>query len=76
MNEKNEKFNSLIVNFFFFSISPLAGLSINNSFLLLYCKDFLTKIIHALKGCSHVEVLFSHDRKKNFFFNKKIFLEG
>jgi hypothetical protein len=29
-----------------------------------------------LKGCSHVEVLFSHDRKKKFYFNKKIFLEG
>jgi hypothetical protein len=28
------------------------------------------------KGCSHVEVLFSHDRKKNFYFNKKKFLEG
>jgi hypothetical protein len=30
----------------------------------------------SLKGCSHVEVLFSHDRKKNFFSTKKYFWRG
>jgi hypothetical protein len=45
-------------------------------FLLKYYYSFCIIFLLLFKGCSHVEVLFSHDRKKKFFFNKKIFWRG